>query len=96
MRPSDTLYYQQKDIGGCVMFEDHAGEAIILNLDFICDPENIDAMKELSITVQDVRSGEVLQNPPEPQKQWGTGICIHSHLRISSFKLQLTRKIRLT
>ena len=68
-----TLCYQQKDIGSCVMFEDYTGEDIILRLNFIGDPDTIDYMEELSITVQDVRSGEALQNPPEPQKQWGDG-----------------------
>ncbi len=68
-----TLYYQQKKIGSCVLFEDHAGEDIILSLNFIGDPDTIDYMEELSITVQDVRFGELLQNPPEPDKQWGDG-----------------------
>ena len=68
-----TLCYQQKDIGSCVMFEDYTGEDIILCVIFINDSETVDYINELSITVQDVRFGKVLQNPPEPQKQWGDG-----------------------
>ena len=68
-----TLCYQQKDIGSCVMFEDYTGEDIILCVIFINDSETVDYINELSVTVQDVRFGKVLQNPPEPQKQWGDG-----------------------